>query len=223
MTQPGPGGRIAEDGPRLLVEACRLHGVTDRRVLDAFGRVRRAEFVPPGWVGQAYRDRPVPIPHGQVTTQPSLVAQMVAALHIRGDERVLEIGTGLGFQTAILATLAAEVFSIERFTDVAAWAERNLRGARIGNATVVVGDGTLGLPDQAPFHAIVVSAAAPRVPDPLIDQLADGARITHPVGFGGNEVVTTYRKERGGLVPEGRLIPAHFVRLIGTHGLADED
>jgi protein-L-isoaspartate(D-aspartate) O-methyltransferase len=223
MTHPGPGGRIAEDGPQLLVEACRLHGVTDRRVLDAFGRVRRAEFVPPDWVGQAYHDRPVPIPHGQVTTQPSLVAQMVAALHLRGDERVLEIGTGLGFQTAILATLAERVFSIERFPDVAEWGKRNLDNAGINNATVVAGDGTLGLPEEAPFQAIVVSAAAPRVPDPLVEQLAEGGRITHPMGFGGNENVTTYRKEDGRLVPEGSVIPAHFVRLIGRHGVADED
>ena len=220
MPDPGTGG--AFDGPRLLVEACRAHGVTDQRVLEAFGRVRRADFVPPDWVGQAYRDRPVPIPHAQVTTQPSLVAQMVASLRLSGDERVLEIGTGLGFQTAILAMLAERVFSIERFSDVAAWAERNLHAAGIDNTTVVVGDGTLGIPEEAPFQAIVVSAAAPRVPDPLIDQLDEGGRITHPLGFGGNENVTTYRKENGRLAPEGSVVPAHFVRLIGTYGLADE-
>jgi protein-L-isoaspartate(D-aspartate) O-methyltransferase len=221
MADPGRGGAV--DGPRLLVEACRAHGVTDERILDAFGRVRRAEFVPPDWVGQAYRDRPVPIPHGQVTTQPSLVAQMVASLRLNGDERVLEIGTGLGFQTAILATLAERVFSIERFSDVAAWAERNLHAAGIDNTTVVVGDGTLGIPEEAPFQAIVVSAAAPRVPNPLVAQLVEGGRITHPLGFGGNENVTTYRKENGHLVPEGSVVPAHFVRLIGTHGVAEED
>lgn len=222
MPHPGADAGLPRRGPELLVEACRAQGVTDERVLDTLGRVRREGFVPPDWVGQAYRDRPIPIPHGQVTTQPSLVARMVASLRLRGDERVLEVGTGLGFQTAILASLAGRVFSIERFPDVAEMAEANLRGTGIDNVTVAVGDGTLGLPDEAPFQAIVVSAAAPRVPDPLVDQLANGARIAHPVGFGGNEIVTTYRKDGDRLVPEAPGIPAHFVRLVGAHGLDEE-
>jgi protein-L-isoaspartate(D-aspartate) O-methyltransferase len=212
----------ADTGPQLLVEACRVQGITDERVLDAFARVRRAAFVPPEWAGQAYADRPIAIPHGQVTTQPSLVARMVASLRLGGDERVLEVGTGLGFQTAILASLAEWVFSIERFPDLAAAAEANLGGAGVENVTVTVGDGTLGLPQEAPFGAILVSAAAPRVPDPLVDQLANGGRIAHPVGFGGNESVTTYRKDGDRMVPEGSVIPAHFVRLVGTHGLAED-
>jgi protein-L-isoaspartate(D-aspartate) O-methyltransferase len=216
------GGRPPREGPELLVEACRAHGIRDERVLRAFGRVRRESFVPPEWVGEAYRDRPIPIAHGQVTTQPSLVAQMVAALGLRGEERVLEVGTGLGFQAAILAALAARVFSIERFADLADRADRNLRAAGIENVRVAVGDGTLGLPDDAPFHAIVVSAAAPRVPHPLVDQLADGGRIAHPVGFGGDEIVTTYRKDGHRLIPQAGAIPAHFVRLVGAHGLAEE-
>ncbi len=197
-------------------------GVRDRLVLKAFRRVRRAGFVPPEWAGDAYRDRPIPIPHGQVTTQPSLVAQMIAALRLRGHERVLEVGTGLGFQTAILALLAARVFSIERFPDLAVWAEGNLRRAGIDNVRVTVGDGTLGLPAEAPFQAIVVSAAAPRVPEPLVEQLENGGRIAHPVGCGGNEVVTTYRKHGDRLVPEASVIPARFVPLVGAHGLAEE-
>jgi protein-L-isoaspartate(D-aspartate) O-methyltransferase len=209
-------------GPELLVEACRSHGVTDRRVLQAFGKIRREDFVPPGWVEEAYRDRPVPIPHGQVTTQPSLVAMMIAALRLRGDERVLEVGTGLGFQTALLATLAAEVVSIERFTDLAEWARRNLRRAGMDNVTVSTGDGTLGSPRRAPFHGILVSAAAPRIPRPLVGQLADGGRLVHPVGSGGDEMVTAYRKRGGRLVPEAEVTPAHFVRLVGAHGLAEE-
>ena len=219
-----PHGRTDADrqGPAALIEACRAQGIADQRVLDAFRRVRREDFVPPEWVGQAYRDRPVPIPHGQVTTQPSLVARMVASLRLRGDERVLEVGTGWGFQTAILATLAAQVFSIERFADLAERAELNLRGAGIRNAAVVVGDGTLGLSEEAPFQGIVVSAAAPQVPDPLVEQLADGGRITHPLGFGGDEVVTIFRKDGDRLVPNPPGIPAHFVRLVGEHGLANE-
>ena len=217
------GGNVfhPRDGPELLVRACRSQGVRDERVLDAFRWVRREDFVPEEWTREAYRDRPIPIPHGQVTTQPSLVALMVAALRLRGDERVLEIGTGLGFQTAILATLAAEVFSIERFADLASWAERNLLRGGIENATVAVGDGTLGLPGEAPFHAIVVAAAAPKVPEPLAEQLAEGGRIAHPVGFGGDEMVTVYRKDAGLLVAPTPVIPAQFVRLVGAHGLAD--
>jgi protein-L-isoaspartate(D-aspartate) O-methyltransferase len=191
-------------------------------VLEAFRYVRREEFVPPELVADAYRDRPVPIPHGQVTTQPSLIAHMVAALRLRGDERVLEVGTGLGFQTAILATLTSQVFSIERFPNLAARAETNLRRAGIENTAVVVGDGTLGLPEESPFTAIVVSAAAPRVPDPLVEQLASGGRISHPVGPGGDEIVTIYRKEGDRLVPEAPVVPAAFVRLVGTYGLDDE-
>lgn len=193
----------------------------DPRVLGAFRRVPREEFVPPDWVGLAYIDRPVPIAHGQVTTQPSLVAQMVAALRLAGTERVLEIGTGLGFQTAILSELAREVFSIERFADLAEEAERNLRGFGAKNVSIVVGDGTGGLPEHAPFHAIVVSAAAPAVPGPLGEQLAEEGRIVHPVGPGGMETVTAFRKERGRLVSEGPVTDAHFVPLIGEHGLPE--
>jgi protein-L-isoaspartate(D-aspartate) O-methyltransferase len=222
MPHPNAAGRSTGASPEDLVLACRAHGVRDPRVLEAFRRVRREGFVPPDWVGQAYRDRPVPIPHGQVTTQPSLVAQMVAALRLGGRERVLEVGTGLGFQTAVLALLAAEVCSIERFADLASWAERNLVAAGIEGVTIMVGDGTLGLPEFAPFDAVVVSAAAPRVPGPLVDQLADGGRLVHPVGSGGDDLVTAYRKEEGRLIRDASVTPAHFVRLVGTHGMADD-
>jgi protein-L-isoaspartate(D-aspartate) O-methyltransferase len=195
--------------------------VEDRRVLDAFRRVAREGFVPPQWAGRAYEDRPIPIPHGQVTTQPSLIARMVAGLRLRGRERVLEVGTGLGFQAAILATLAPEVFSIERFPDLAEQARRNLGTAGIVGVTVVVGDGTRGLPERAPFEATVVSAAAPEVPPPLVEQLEEGGRLVHPLGPGGYETVIGYRKEGGRLVEEARLTPASFVPLVGEHGLAE--
>jgi protein-L-isoaspartate(D-aspartate) O-methyltransferase len=208
--------------PDDLIVACRAQGVRDEGVLEAFRRTPRDRFVPPEWVVEAYRDRPVPIPHGQVTTQPSLVAQMVAALRLEGHERTLEIGTGLGYQTAILSLLAADVRSIERFPDLAAWAERNLRAVGAQRVTVVVGDGTLGLPDAAPFDAVVVSAAAPVVPPPLVAQLAEGGRLVHPVGFGGDDLVVAYRKRGDRLVREATVTPAHFVRLVGSHGLPDE-
>lgn len=208
-------------GPERLVRAAVASGVRDRRVLDALRRVLREEFVPPDRVTEAYLDRPVPIPHGQVTTQPSLVAQMVAALELQGKERVLEVGTGLGFQTAMLAVLAREVWSIERFPDLASAAEENLRRAGIENADVVVGDGTLGVPERAPFDAVVVSAASPEVPEPLVQQVAEGGRLVHPLGPGGQEAVTAFVKESGRLVPSAAVVPAHFVRLIGRHGLEE--
>jgi protein-L-isoaspartate(D-aspartate) O-methyltransferase len=208
--------------PETLVRVIEREGVGDRRVLDAFRRVPRNRFVPPEWEERAYEDRPIPIPHGQVTTQPSLIARMVAGLRLEGHERVLEVGTGLGFQTAILAVLAREVFSIERFPDLAEWARRNLEAAGFAGVTVVVGDGTKGLPERAPFDATVVSAAAPAVPGPLVEQLAEGGRLVHPLGPGGDETVIAYRKDQGRLVEKARLTPATFVPLVGEHGLPED-
>jgi protein-L-isoaspartate(D-aspartate) O-methyltransferase len=188
-------------------------------MLAAFRKVPRARFVPPAAAGQAYLDEPIRIPHGQVTTQPSLIAKMVAALALTSSERVLEVGTGLGFQTAILARLAGEVVSVERFPALAAQARANLAAAGIGRVTVVVGDGTLGVPEHAPYRAIVVAAASPRIPPPLIEQLAPGGRLVHPVGPGGREQVTAFHKEAGRLVADAWLTSAYFVPLVGAHGL----
>jgi protein-L-isoaspartate(D-aspartate) O-methyltransferase len=210
---PSPAG-----SPEDLVRVLRAEGIRDRRVLAAFRAVPRAWFVPPEAAGQAYLDVPVRIPHGQVTTQPSLIAAMVAALGLTGGERVLEVGTGLGFQTAILARLARRVVSVERFADLAAQARANLAAAGVDGVTVVVGDGTLGVPEHAPYQAIVVAAASPQVPGPLVAQLADGGRLVHPVGPGGREEVTVFSKRAGRLVADTRLVPARFVPLVGAHG-----
>ena len=193
-------------------------GIRDRRVLATFRAVPRALFVPAEAVGQAYLDEPIRIPRGQVTTQPSLIAAMVAALGLTGGERVLEVGTGLGFQTAILARLARQVVSIERLADLAAQARANLAAAGVGRVTVVVGDGTLGVPEHAPYQAIVVSAASPWVPGPLVEQLTDGGRLVHPVGPGGHEHVTAFSRQADRLVVEARLVPARFVPLVGAYG-----
>ena len=193
-------------------------GIRDRRVLAAFRAVPRALFLPAEAVGQAYLDEPIRIPRGQVTTQPSLIAAMVAALGLTGGERVLEVGTGLGFQTAILARLARQVVSIERLADLAAQARANLAAAGVGRVTVVVGDGTLGVPEHAPYQAIVVSAASPWVPGPLVEQLTDGGRLVHPVGPGGHEQVTAFSRQADRLAVEARLVPARFVPLVGAYG-----
>lgn len=216
-----PGGAEASGSPESLVRILIDEGILDGRVIDAFRRVRREDFVPRSWTGRAYQDRPIPIPHEQVTTQPSLIARMVEGLRLTGSEQVLEIGTGLGFQTAILATVATEVWSIERFADLAEEARGNLRATGVANVTVVVGDGTAGLPDHAPFDAIVISAAAPAVPPPLVAQLASGARLVHPMGPGGRETVVAFRNDGGRLVEEERLTEAFFVKLIGRYGLPE--
>jgi protein-L-isoaspartate(D-aspartate) O-methyltransferase len=215
--RPNPPERPGS--PEDLVQALRAEGIQDRRVLAAFRAVPRVGFLPAGAAGQAYLDAPVRIPHGQVTTQPSLIARMVAALGLTGGERVLEVGTGLGFQTAILALLAREVVSVERFADLAAQARANLAAAGLGRVTVVVGDGTLGLPQHAPYQAIVVAAASPGVPAPLVEQLAPGGRLVHPVGPGGREQVTAFHKEADRLVTDARLTAAYFVPLVGAHGI----
>jgi protein-L-isoaspartate(D-aspartate) O-methyltransferase len=205
-----------------LIEALVDADIRDTRVIEAFRRVPRSGFVPVSWIHRADEDRPIPIAHEQVTTQPSLIARMVEGLRLRGGERVLEVGTGLGFQTAILAHLAGEVFSIERFPDLSEGASSNLRAAGITNATLVVGDGTRGLPDRAPFEAIVVSAAAPRVPAPLLEQLAEGGRLVHPVGPGGRETVVAFRNVDGKVVTEAELTEAFFVKLVGEYGLPED-
>ena len=204
--------------PEDLVRVLQAEGIRDRRVLAAFRKVPRARFVPPAATRQAYLDVPIRIPHGQVTTQPSLIAAMVAALELSGSERVLEVGTGLGFQTAILARLAREVISVERFPALAEQARVNLAGVGLDQVRVVVGDGTLGVPEQAPYQAIVVAAASPRIPPPLIEQLSPGGRLVHPVGPGGREQVTAFHKQAGRLVADAELVPARFVPLVGAHG-----
>jgi protein-L-isoaspartate(D-aspartate) O-methyltransferase len=205
-------------GPDDLVFAARAAGVRDRRVLEAIRSTLRKEFTPAGYAGMAYTDRPIPIPHEQVTTQPSLSATMVAALGLAGGEKVLEVGTGYGYQTALLARLAAQVISIEVWPDMAAQARRNLTGQGIGNVVVIVGDGSEGVPGHAPFDAIIVSAAFPTVPAPLAAQLAAGGRLVQPIGPGGGEDVVLHRRDEGGLSRVRVLTKASFVRLHGRYG-----
>jgi protein-L-isoaspartate(D-aspartate) O-methyltransferase len=200
-----------------LVRAIGAEGVRDPRLLRALRQVPRAGFVPSDLVEGAYLDRPLPIPHGQVTTQPSLVAKMIEALELAGYERVLEIGTGYGFQTALLARLSAFVWSVERWSDVADTARINLVRRGVTNVEVVVGDGTEGLPEHAPYEGILVSAAFPSVPPPLVEQLAPGGRLVQPMGSGGEEAVVLFEKESRDLVRRRTITGARFVRLYGTH------
>jgi protein-L-isoaspartate(D-aspartate) O-methyltransferase len=212
-----------DQGPEALVRASRAHGVRDARLLKAIRAIPRAAFVPPQHVGRAYVDAPVPIARDQVTTQPSLVAAMIDALGIQGDERVLEVGTGLGWQTALLAHMARDVVSVERWPELAGAARENLLRAGIANAEVVVGDGSQGWPDGAPYDAILVSAAFPEVPAPLPDQLAETGRLVMPIGAGGSEHVVLFGRGPEGLRPVRTVTEASFVRLYGEHGFGAED
>ena len=190
----------------------------DERLLAVMARLPRAAFVGGAPAARAYLDEPVRISHGQVTTQPSLVATMVDALALAGGEKVLEVGTGYGYQTALLASLAREVWSIELWSDMTGTARGALEAQGITNAHLVVGDGTLGLPEHAPFDAIVVAAAFPAVPGPLIDQLVAGGRLVQPIGPGGHEDVVLFDKQEQALVRRRTLTGARFVPLYGPHG-----
>jgi protein-L-isoaspartate(D-aspartate) O-methyltransferase len=203
---------------RALAERVAALGVRDERILQALRRISRADFVPRRERRAAFHDRPVAIPDRQTTTQPSLMALMIEALELGGDETVLEVGTGYGFQTALLAQLARHVWSIEVFPDLAQAARANLSRAGITNVNVRVGDGTEGIPDAAPFDAIIVSAAFPEVPPPLADQLAEGGRLVQPVGPGGTEQVTLFVRHAGRLESRRVLTAARFVPLTGRYG-----
>jgi len=213
--------RAGGDGSRAsrarLVEAVRLRGVTDPAVLAAVGDVPRHLFVPHALLARAYDDAALPIGHGQNISQPSTQARCLEALRIAPSDRVLEIGTGSGYQTALLARLAAQVFSVERVRPLAEQARAAILAAGITNVSLLIGDGTLGWRDYAPYHAIVVAAASPEVPQPLLDQLAPGGRMLLPLGERDNQVLTLVRLV-GARPVTTQLVGARFVPLLGTFG-----
>jgi protein-L-isoaspartate(D-aspartate) O-methyltransferase len=211
---------IAEARARMVAEQLLRRGIRDPRVLDAMGRVPREMFVATADRWRAYADQALPIGEGQTISQPYMVATMTEALALAGPERVLEIGTGSGYQTAILAALAREVISIERHPALAEGARARLAGLGYTNAVVLVGDGSVGHPDGAPYDAILVGAGAPRVPDALKDQLAGGGRLVIPVGPQGEQVVTLVRREAGRFLESTRE-SCVFVPLIGREGWSD--
>jgi protein-L-isoaspartate(D-aspartate) O-methyltransferase len=199
-----------------LAQRLRSEGIRDERVVAAMSRLDRARFIPPRWCEDADRDRPVPIGHGQTTSQPSLVALMTELLHLQGRERVLEIGTGSGYQAAILAALCAEVFSVERIPELAEAARALLvDGLGLGNVRLRVGDGGLGWPEAAPFERIVVTAAAAGIPEALLAQLAPGGRLVIPVGsHQGFQWLRTVDRDEQGALRERDVVPVRFVPLV---------
>jgi protein-L-isoaspartate(D-aspartate) O-methyltransferase len=200
-----------------LAAAVRARGVTDAAVLAAVGTVPRHLFVPPVLRDRAYDDVALPIGNGQTISQPSTQARCIAALRLTAHDRVLEIGTGSGYQTALLSRVAAQVFSVELVRRLADEAREALKAAGATNVSLLVGDGTLGWRDYAPYDAIVVAAASPEIPGPLLEQLAPGGRMLLPLGPRDNQVLTLVRLD-GGRTVSTPLAGARFVPLLGTFG-----
>jgi len=201
----------------MVEHQIQARGVKDPLVLAAMRKVPRHLFVPKEYEESAYDDRPLPIGHGQTISQPYMVASMTEALKLEGGEKVLEVGAGSGYQAAILAEIADRVVSIERVADLASKAASILENLGYSNVKVVVGDGTKGYEPDAPYDAIIVTAGAPEVPPPLVEQLNDGGRLVIPVG---NSFQQTLKKvtKRGNKTKVEDLEPCVFVPLIGEYG-----
>ena len=201
----------------MVEEQIRRRGITTPRVLDAFLSVPRHEFVPAGLCSLAYSDGPLAIGEGQTISQPFMVAAMTEALDLAGNEKVLEVGTGSGYQAALLSLLGQEVHTIERNASLAEAARERLARLGYANVTVHEGDGTLGLPELAPLAAIVVTAASPGLPPPLIEQLAEGGRLVIPVGDAQQQECLLVRKGEG-RITRATLHFCRFVPLVGRYG-----
>ena len=217
----GPGGLGPPDsygGYRAqLVETLRSKGIRDLNVLHALATVPRHRFVPEALRHRAYEDEPLPIGQGQTISQPYVHARSLELLGLTGKDRVLEVGAGSGYQTALLAALASTVLAVERVPELAHSARNVLEELGIRNATVVIGDGTLGWRPFAPFDAILVSAASPAVPRPLLEQLADGGRMVIPLGDAENQTLTLIEKQ-GDQLRLSEATGVRFVPLLGEFG-----
>ncbi len=225
MTEP-TGRLLADeeahgaDAQRMVDDQLVSRGLTDERVLRAMRSVPRHRFVPSTYLRRAYDDGALPTHHNQTISQPYMVAMMTAELAPGSDGRVLEVGTGSGYQAAVLAMLVREVVTIERDADLAEQARRTLAALGVDNVAVHVGDGTLGVPSAAPYDGILVTAGAPEVPKALSDQLADGGRLVIPVGSRDGQDVLTVERRGDQLLRRAR-IPCRFVPLVGVEGWAD--
>jgi protein-L-isoaspartate(D-aspartate) O-methyltransferase len=202
---------------RMVDEQIVGRGIMDERLLEALRSLPRHWFVPDEYASIAYSDSPLPIGRGQTISQPYIVALMTELLRLQGDEIVLEVGTGSGYQAALLGYLAGYVHTIERHASLAEKAEQVLNKLNLNNISVHVGDGSLGLPEFAPYQAIIITAAAPRVPQPLFDQLADGGRLVLPEGGAGGQTLDRWTR-RGSETSQEHITSVAFVPLRGQHG-----
>ncbi len=201
----------------MVERQLRRRGIEDERVLAAIGSVPREEFVPAGMRSRAYADSALPIGEGQTISQPWIVAAICQALRLGGGERVLEVGTGSGYSASLLVRLASEVVSVERHRALADRARRTLDELGVEGVEVVLGDGSRGLPERAPFDAIAVHAAAPAPPLALLDQLGEGGSLVVPIASGSADLLTVFRRSADGLRSE-EIGPCRFVPLLGEEG-----
>ena len=201
----------------MVEEQLRARGLKDERLLLAFQKVPRHLFVPLEFRKDAYADRPLPIGSGQTISQPYIVALMIHHLRLKGHERVLEIGTGSGYQTALVAELALEVFSVERLPELLLSVRERLSTMGYLNVRLTTGNGSLGWPEHAPYDAILVSAGAPDVPPPLVEQLGDEGRMVLPIGRQQSQMLVEVEKRRG-VISRKELASCIFVPLLGQHG-----
>ena len=202
---------------KMVQEQLLARGIQDARVIDVMSRIPRHEFVDSGMANQAYQDHPLNIGLKQTISQPQIVAFMTQCLELKGNEKVLEIGTGSGYQTAILSQLAQKVYTIERITSLSNKARRTFYRFGLMNITLRIGDGTLGWPEEAPFDAIIVTAASPQIPQAYTDQLKEGGRLIIPVGAEESQSLILIRKVSGRLASEKKA-ECRFVKLIGQDG-----
>ncbi|WML67119.1 MAG: Protein-L-isoaspartate O-methyltransferase [Methanoregula sp. SKADARSKE-2] len=212
---------LIEQRRKMVEGQIRARGVRDPRVLAALEEVPRHLFIPPPYDRDAYEDSPLPIGNGQTISQPYIVAVMTELLQLRPSDRVLEIGTGSGYQAAILSRIVSHVTSAERIPELAELARRNLSALHYDNVEIIVGDGTLGYPANAPYNGILVTAASPDIPQPLTEQLADGGRMVLPAG--GRDLQKLMVLERdGSSVTSSEYGGVRFVPLIGEYGWSGE-
>lgn len=212
-----PLGQEFRGARRRLIETLQANGITDLAVLRAFDVVPRHLFVPTGVAHRAYEDSALPIGGGQTISQPTVHARSLQELRLTGRERVLEIGTDSGYQTALLASLAEQVFSIERVPALLDGARAILQQLGVRNVSLLLGDGTLGWREYAPYDGIVVGAAAPDVPKPYAEQLAEGGRLVIPIGSRDEQVLAVFTR-RGAQLERRDVGPVRFVPLLGTYG-----
>jgi len=214
--EAGFEARAARERARMVDEQLARRGITDARVLDVMRRIPRHRFVEEGLTHGAYEDHPLPIGEGQTISQPYIVALMTSLLELTGQEKVLEVGTGSGYQTAVLGALTRRVCSIERLPRLAERARATLEALGVQNVWIRVGNGALGWPDEAPFDRILVAAGGPSVPPPLVEQLADGGRMVLPVGSPEDQVLTVVERV-GGQTQTRQAGECKFVKLVGKY------